>query len=136
MALRDALVIDKWRRVAPPDKRRRRAAARLLYFIRFAVSPNINLTQIYKTKPYNKNFPYGSGAAPLNRFRPAPLSPARNVFFLPYILFRMCGFFVVTVYLGFMSAEYAFAPWLSRILSERTWFFPISSHSFFQTVML
>ena len=95
MALRDALVIDKWRRVAPPDKRRRRAAARLLYFIRFAVSPNINLTQIYKTKPYNKNFPYGSGAAPLNRFRPAPLSPARNVFFLPYILFRMCGFLLL-----------------------------------------
>ena len=95
MALRNALVIDKWRRCAPPDKRRRRAFARLLYFIRFTASPNINLTQIYKTKPYNKNSPCGRGAAPLNRFRPAPLFPARRIsFFLPYILFRMYGFFV------------------------------------------
>ena len=126
LALRDALVIDKWRRCAPPDKRRRRAVARLLYFIRFTKH---NTTQ-------RKKSPCGSGAASLSRFRPAPLFPARRIsFFLPYILFGytvFCRYGLPRFHVGWIR----FRPWSPRILSDRTWFFPISSHSFFQPVML
>ena len=102
MALRDALVIDKWRRCAPPDKRRRRAVARLLYSIRSIVSPNI-------TQPNGKT-------TVRERSRPAePLSDGsafprtQNIFLFTVYPFSGIRFFVVTVYLGFMSAEYGFA---------------------------
>ena len=128
MALRDALVIDKWRRYAPPDKRRRRAVARLLYVTYSIISPNITQPNEKTTVRERSRLakPLSAGSA----------FPRTQKVFFHRISFSGIRFFVVTVYRGFMSAEYGFAPWSPRILSERTWFFPISSHSFFQTVML
>lgn len=88
MALRDALVIDKWRRCAPPDKRRRRAVARLLYSIRSIVSPNI-------TQPNGKT-------TVRERSRPAkPLSAGsafprtQNIFLFTVYPFRVYGFLLL-----------------------------------------
>ena len=92
MALRDALVIDKWRRCAPPDKRRRRAVARLLYFIRSPASPKANNWNLQNITVQRKTTVRA-------RSRPAkPLSVGsvfprtQNIFLFTVYPFRVYGF--------------------------------------------
>ena len=84
VAVRRELVIDKWRRCAPPDKRRRRAVARLLYFTYSTVPPNI-------TQPNEK-------ITVRERSRPAEPLSAGSAFPRTECLFHRISFFGYTVF--------------------------------------